>query len=486
VVRQRLAFQAGDAFSSNALERSERNLYGLPIVERAVASVRSRQAGDSIIDVDVTVTTRPAHGFSGESLISSTDCAEVRGYWQHRYFLGGPRVFAIGVNASNLLATQAGGDFPCTSSGEGIYAEPDYGAEADLRQFVGKSGLVTLHAFAARESSPDVFVQRGFGGALAFSRALSRNLDAMISVAPERNELEAADLYFCGQYGVCTVSGVADLSGWSWLSPVEAIVTWTSSAAPTDVRKQDPGPGREWPVTVIPTQRWSARGGFAAAGSFSASDYEYQRGLLEITTTRLLGGSAEVAARVRAGWLESESVVPPQAMFFSGGANTVRGVSQNLLGPMVLATRIRPADCDPCTPNSTVDPEVVTLRPTGGDRLLEGNIEARLWLGSRTQLAAFLDAGRLERSAFDGIAAMHDTRITPGIGLRVISDVGPIRLDIGYDASGDRRYPLFLQDSGDLLRLGDVRYDPFTFDRPGFFKETVRRLQVHLSIGQAF
>jgi outer membrane protein assembly factor BamA len=486
VVRRRLDYVPGDAFSIHGLEATERNLYRLPIVERAVATVRSGQAGDSIIDIDVAVTTRPRHGFSGETLLSSTDCLELRGYWQHRYFLGGPRVFALGIGSSNLLATQASGDFPCTSSGQGIYAEPNYGVEADLRQFLGRSGLLTVHGFAARESSPDVFVQEGFGGALSFARALTRGLDAMISIAPERNQLEAADLYFCGQYGVCTQSGINDLSGWSWLSPAEAVLTWRSSDAPTDVRKPNPAPGREWSSTVVPTQRWTARAGFAAAGSFSESDYEYQRGLLEVTSVRLLGSRVEVAARARAGWLETEEVVPPQVMLFSGGANTVRGVAQNLLGPMVLATRVRPANCDPCDPNTSVDPEQVTLRPTGGDRLLEGNLEARFWVSSRMQLAAFLDAGYLERSAFDNVAAASDTRITPGIGLRVISEVGPIRLDIGYDASGGRRYPLFLQENGELLRLGDVQYNPFRFGNPDRLEQTLRRLQLHLSIGQAF
>ena len=102
------------------------------------------------------------------------------------------------------------------------------------------------------------------------------------------------------------------------------------------------------------------------------------------------------------------------------------------------------------------------------------------------QVAAFIDAGRLQRDAFDQIRERAESAITPGIGVRVISDVGPIRLDIGYDPSGPKQYPIFLQQNGDLLPIGIVTYDPFTFDNPSFFREVFRRLQLHMTIGQAF
>ncbi len=486
VVRRRLAYRPGDPFSLDALERSERNLYALPITERATAEVNRTQRTDSMVDMLVTVAARGRHGFAGEALVSSTDCVEVRGFWQHRYILGGPRVFALGAHAANLLAAQASGEFPCTSTGEGVYARPDYGVDVDLRQFIGRSDMLIVSGYAARESAPGVYVQKGFGAQLSLARAFTNTLDVMLTLAPQRNQLTAADLYFCGQYGVCTATGIARLSEPNWRSPLEAVVLWTSSDVPTDVRRPDPGPGREWPARSIPTQRWNARAGFAAAGRFSGSDYDYRRALIEITSTRILGGRMEVAVRARAGIVSANNMVPPQVMLFSGGPNTVRGYAQNLLGPKVLATRTRPIGCDPCRSTLIVDPDVVTARPTGGDRLLEGNVEARLWLGSRIQLAAFVDAGRLERTAFDPIPARAEASITPGIGLRVISDIGPIRLDVGYDPAGAKRYPLFLQQDGNLLPLGNVTYDPFRFDRPGFIREALRRLQLQMSIGQAF
>jgi outer membrane protein assembly factor BamA len=481
VVRKRIAFDPGDAFSLDAIERTERNLYALPIVQRAVAEPSRSPSGDSLIDVLITVNSRKPHGFSGEALVSSTDCAEMRGFWQHRYFLGGPRVFALGATASNLFAQQTAGDFPCSSAGTGAYGKPNFDVEADLRQFIGRNQMLIVRAYAERESAPSVYVQKGFGGELALARSFTPKLDVMLGVSPERNRLNAAQLYFCGQYGVCTSSGVASLSSAKWLTPVELLGVWNSTDAPPDVRPPDPGPGRDWVDGVIPTQRWSVRGAVSTADSYTGSDYAYRRAMLEVRTTRTIGGRLELAGRLRAGALDADGILPPQVLFFSGGASTVRGNEQNLLGPKILVAREEP------TADGTLDPERVSLRPTGGHRVLDGNLEARLWLGSRLQIAAFLDGGRVSRSDIGGLASHSESNLTPGIGLRVIGDLGPIRIDLGYDPSGRKQYPLFLQEAnGDVRFLRNAIYDPYTYDRPGFFTELVRRFQIHLAVGQPF
>ncbi|MEX2284351.1 MAG: BamA/TamA family outer membrane protein [Gemmatimonadota bacterium] len=488
VVRKRIAYLPGDPFSLDALVRTERNLYALPIVERTVAEPTRAPGADTIVDVAIEVEAREPTGFSGEALLSSTDCAEVRGLWQHRYFLGGPRMFVLGVSAAKLFAEQVDGEFPCTSAGTGVYGKPELGIEADLRQFIGRDHMLIVRAYADRESSPGVYVQKGYGGELALARSFSPTFDLMLGVATARSRLSATKLYFCGQYGVCTAEGTASLSDARWLSPIELTAVWNSTAAPPDLRRPDPGPGRDWVHGLIPMQRLSVRASVAGAGTYSGSDYTYQRALAEVRGTRLLGNRVELAGRMRAGWITGDGILPPQTLLYSGGPSTVRGYAQNLLGPKVLLTRDTLALCTGfCLADGDVDPAAVTVRPTGGERVLEGNLEARLWLGSRLQVAAFLDAGRLAGSNAAGFASRAESNITPGIGLRVLADVGPIRVDLGYDPSGTRQYPLFTEEaSGDLRLLRHVRYNPFTFDRPGFFKETFRRLQIHLAVGQAF
>ena len=487
VARNRVAYKSGEPFSINAIERTERSLYALPIVERAMAEPTRTPAADSIVDVVVSVEARRASGFSGEALLSSTDCGELRGFWQHRYFLGGPRVFALGVSASNLFAEQADGDFPCTSAGTGTYGKPELGVEADLRQFIGSDHMLLLRAFADRESSPGVYVERGFGGELAFAHSVSPTMNVMLGISPQRSRLNAAAVYYCGQYGVCAADAIEPLTQSRWLSPIELTGAWLSTTAPPDIRRPNNEPGRDWAPELIPRNRADLRASLTAAGAYSGSDYEYERALAELRAHRSVSQKFELAGRVRAGWLHGDGILPPQVMLFSGGANTVRGHAQSLLGPKVLLTTDTATVCIGSCLTGVIDPESVVLRPTGGERVLEGNLEGRFWVGSRLQLAAFLDAGRVSGRNPNGLSTMSQTSITPGIGLRVIADVGPIRLDLGYDPSGPKQYPLFVEQStGDLRLVRTVRYDPYTFDRPGFFKETFRRLQIHLAIGQAF
>lgn len=70
----------------------------------------------------------------------------------------------------------------------------------------------------------------------------------------------------------------------------------------------------------------------------------------------------------------------------------------------------------------------------------------------------------------------------------MITSLGPIRIDVAYDGSGPRSYPLLTENAegGGFVSLGEVVYDPFAHDDPAFFGSFFRRLQVHAAIGQPF
>jgi outer membrane translocation and assembly module TamA len=233
-----------------------------------------------------------------------------------------------------------------------------------------------------------------------------------------------------------------------------------------------------------------------AAGGATGSSYGFARGLAEATGTRTLGRTAELAARVRLGAVTGDDVLPPQLRLYSGGAGTVRGVEQNLVGPKVLVAggdTLAGALCAPadrtCDDIDAIDPDVVTVRPTGGDRVIEGNLEGRLWLTDSFQLAAFLDYGSVTRTTGSAAALgpRSEARLTPGIGLRLIADIGPIRVDLGYDPAGARVYPVLAADAdGGVAHIGNARFDPYNRGAPGFWRELGRRLQLHMAIGQAF
>jgi outer membrane protein assembly factor BamA len=489
-VRLRLAVQPGEPFRPSALERTERELYRLPIVARAVVVARVTP-GERVVPVSVLVEPRRRWALDVEGTVSSTDCLEVGTFARDRYVLGAPRMLSLGLSFSNLLAKQAAGGFPCSSAGTGVYGEPDVRAELELWQpWAGNArNTVLARAFVRRESAPDVYVQRGFGGVFAFSRDLGRGAAARLSYEPERNALSAAGLYFCSNYGLCDRAEIDALSRQRWLAPVQWVGTWaTPGGEPT--RRTTAGHA-DWTTVALPRWRHGARLAVEAGAGVTGSDYAFHRGLLEVTTTRALGGGIEAAARTRIGVLGGTHELPPQLRLYSGGAETVRGAAQNLVGPKVILIDADdvPAGCEAPCDVGVIDPRRSSVRATGGSDVFEASLEARYQASALLQLAAFVDYGSVSREASSGgaIGARAEALITPGVGLRVMTDLGPIRLDVGYNPGRARRYPVFTETAdGDVLRVGTGTLDPYGWDGAGSLRRFVRRLQLHMAIGQAF
>ena len=93
--------------------------------------------------------------------------------------------------------------------------------------------------------------------------------------------------------------------------------------------------------------------------------------------------------------------------------------------------------------------------PTGGNAMIVLNSELRVPVARALQVVGFLDAGNV----FDRVSNLRLGRIRggAGFGVRYLSPVGPIRVDLG-----------------------------FKLDRREFAGERERLTALHVSIGQAF
>ena len=238
---------------------------------------------------------------------------------------------------------------------------------------------------------------------------------------------------------------------------------------------------------------------------------------------------AQRSHRGRPGW--ARSINEPgtglglhlQKRFFAGGANSVRGFGQNRLGPKLLkigSDTLLVPDPDSGFPGCTAQQindgacdvsalardrsGLFDVRPVGGAVSLEANVEARFPLvGDKLQGAAFVDVGQVWNAGASVRPA--DLVATPGFGLRYISAIGPVRIDLGYNTESgsdlqvlttkvcvrenDVCAPDSIRDDGVytrdelertrvLVSLGKVPW--------GSNRSPWDRLQLHFSIGQAF
>jgi outer membrane protein assembly factor BamA len=196
----------------------------------------------------------------------------------------------------------------------------------------------------------------------------------------------------------------------------------------------------------------------------------------------------------------------PRKRFYAGGARSVRGFAENQLGPRILtidpARLLAPTDTTtgtPCTAENIAsgecDPNVATSdafqpRPLGGNSLTEASVEYRLPLTQNITAALFVDGARLDDRHLDPMSTARSA-ITPGFGVRYRSPIGPVRIDMGIRPRLAEDLPVITQiadESGalQLVRLSTLkRYDPLE-KSGGFLGGVFRRLQLHLSIGEAF
>lgn len=145
-------------------------------------------------------------------------------------------------------------------------------------------------------------------------------------------------------------------------------------------------------------------------GGFLGGDNHFYKLIWTWSRYNTLGKPNEVdvlATRVKIGYeqrLFQNKYIPTYDRFYAGGAYTIRGYSENTLGPRDAEGNI-----------------------IGGGLMLLINAELRKSLFWKLGYTGFLDAGNVwaEPANFK----VSDIRLTGGVGLQFFTPIGPIRLD---------------------------------------------------------
>lgn len=522
-VRRLLPFREGQLYRASQIREGQRNLYGLELIQSARVEPRAT-VGDTVIPVQVNISEGQVHRVRGGFGWSTAECLTAEARWASRNFQGGARRLTVRARLSNILAPSLA-ETACQQVGTGEFAELSGLLSVELFQpflFSARNSF-SANAFVERQSVRGTFIRRAVGLDLAFSRDLGRRLFLTLAWRPALTDLAAADVFFCASFATCLPEDIDIFEGANWLSPLA--LTFAQ-----DLRNS----------LLNPSQGWAWLLDAEHARTYTGSDFEYDRLFGEISAYRRRG-STVFAGRIGAGvegsgrFADLEEgrlrVVHPQKRFYSGGANSVRGFAENRLGPKVLFTGVQdllgyaaPDDNGPiCTPetvlDATCDPDgledgAFLSQPVGGTVRLEANAEVRFPIIAATlQAVAFVDVGQVWADRVD--VRFDELEVTPGLGLRYLSPIGPLRLDVAYRGGGEEVLPVATtglrpfgagDEAGDRLTVrwadgttrtldwvetGDVRFlsqgagfgDPGSFWSPESFW---RNLQLHISIGQAF
>ncbi|MEO7359050.1 MAG: POTRA domain-containing protein, partial [Gemmatimonadaceae bacterium] len=348
-IKNSIVLVKGDVFRLSQISASQRALYESGLFRKAVIDTAARDsasAPDSVKGLVVRVVEGPQREARTSFGFTTADFVQVEGAFTHNYLASRPLKLDASVVVGNLLAEQltrnslfADISNIVENNDLGRYYAPTYQASLDLtrRWFGSPRNTIGAGLFSHRRSSPGVLIDHGYGANATFTRTLANRLPLSVRYQFEETSVEAGDVYFCVNYGVCDNTTINALRGNQKLSPL----SFTLSFDRTD-------------VPFSPTRGVLARAEFEHASRFTASDFRYNRASIDVAAYRKIGfrGSI-VAAHVRAGWVDPLSstikavggasllndnlqILHPRKRFYAGGSQSVRGFGENQLGPRVL------------------------------------------------------------------------------------------------------------------------------------------------------
>ena len=443
-----LGFRSGDWYSDEAIADARRNLYNLGAYRHVgIEPDTTRSASDTLVGILVDLREDYMRQIVQEEGWATLDCFRVDAQYSDKDFLDRAlrldltgRVSKLGFGAPTHWGPLCRrGDLSQDSLAS---SKLNYYAGATVRQptLFGGNWIPAYSAYTERRGQYKSFLRTTFLGLdVSATRNISTTTPFRLGYTLEFGQTFAEPAFLCGLFNRCEPATQADVQARLRLA--------VASASLQRVRTDNPVEPRNGYVVS-----GEVRGSAPAIGSDSLLTFFKVIG--DGSIYRPLAKRVTFAARVRGGLVTASRLPPPQERLYAGGATSVRGFQQNELGPVVylvdtsafqvmeLGKSATPGAADTVALVATDTAGSLRTIPTGGNRLVVVNTELRIrdpFIPDLLEWVPFLDAGEVLTSEV-GKSGFNLDRltVTPGLGARYFSPIGPIQLNAGYNPSKTR------------------------------------------------
>jgi outer membrane protein assembly complex protein YaeT len=485
-VLRTISVHAGEPYKEDLMYQSQRDLYSLGTFRSAQVTLADSvppASGDSAARIIVRVAEGPRHRIRVGGGYGTLDCFRVQTGWSIYGLLGDARVLDLSARVSKIgrgWPLNGGLDrnvcHPLQSDPQSDTLNYNVGATVFQQGFFSPRHTVSLGVFAERRSEVRTYSRTQVGSNIGVVFNARRRVPLGVTYGISRGRTAADPAAFCSVFSVCDVATQTTLE----TRRVFASLTLTA-AEHTEDFALDPMSGGHVGITLTHASR------------LLGSDrlYEFNRGEIEVARYLPFSRRAVFAWRIHAGSLvstrlrlqgQSVQFVPPEQRFYAGGPNSVRGYGANELGPRVYVikgdtTKFVVQNGD----TIYTDSGGVRIVASGGNSILLANAELRFpapILPDRLRLGLFVDLGQVYERQSELYSFDH-VRVTPGVGLRVTTPLGPVRMDVAYNGYDLEPGTLLYQTTSSI-----------TVFRPTYQRHRSnsfwKRLVLQFAIGQAF
>ena len=507
-VRKILRVKPGDRYSGGLLAASQRDLYASELYRIIRFDNAPYDSVRNVLPLIVSLTEGARRNLRAGGGWGTLDCFRTQVRFVDQNLMGSGHRLELNSRFSKIgLAPPFTGlsalcETPLRNDPFSHHLNYYAGATINLRGVLGAKLHPAFTVYSERRSEYLVYEQTtDIGTITSVTRELAPRLIGSLQYQFVNSRTVADGAVSCERFGFCRVE---DLQSFLLPSPIHAVNVDLAQnpLLPVD----NPLRGYRWQLEV--------RQGFTKVRR--TMSLNFTRTLGEVAMYQPVGEGFTLAMRAQLGFVWApksvSTLLPPAERFYAGGQNTVRGFEQNVLGPgSYIVDKVVDTTLADSTKVGVARPVDGYRRPapSGGNAMWVANVElrARHWPSAALRAVVFVDAGRVwnTNDVFSSFNA--NARITPGVGLRLATLLGPFRMDIGYNGYAPEAGPAFLVQPADpatgrpgrAICVSPGTTDPLTLSAgatgatlcPATFTPVRRggllpRLSFHFSIGNAF